>query len=1356
VWRRTRASSKLGFINGELRHAMAVSHIAGLVEGVQRVAQAADLVRADDPGLQQVMTSLEQALDLIGRDGSSADLDAAAAALQHAASVTSDVLLKATFQELLGTLLVHKPGKRAELTDPDAATSASQQAAGTVPEAAPIRGVYARRLAEARALKSAPTRLPPTVENDESPEPATQNIKPTSSGGRHKGLLGSVHAQLRVQSALDHFQRTGSLADLDRVIEVIQQALADTSPDDGNRAAFLSDLSAMLRERFERTGQLPDVDHAIEAGEQAMAAAIGDTNRVGILSNLASALMKRFAATGEIVDLDRAVDLGEQALAAVPPESRDRAKVLSNLCAILKTKFVRAGGTVAGLDRAAEIGEQALAATPPGDPNRPLILSNVGIVLRARFERTGQLADLDRAIEVGDEAVKTVPPAYPGRAMFLNNLGFALADRFVRIGAAADADRAIQVIEQAIACASANQADNATFLSNLSSVLWARFERTGAQADLDRAIEVGEQGLAATAPGHPDRGRTLVILAGALQDNYKRTGRRADLDRAIEIGEQALAATSSDHPDLPVMLSSLGVTRRRRFERTGAQADLDRAIDFGEQAVAAFSSDDPRRAGCLANLGGALSDRFERTGALADLDRAIEITNQALAATSLDHPGRAGILSNLGICLGARFDRTGALADLGRAVDLDERALAATPPDQPEDYPRRLSNLGADLFSRFQRTGAAADLDRAIEVGEQSVAVTQPGNVELSAYLANLGIARRARYRRTGVAADLDRAVEVQEQSVAATTPGDPDRTGHLCNLGTALWSRFERTGAAADRKRVIAVGREGAAIETAAPSDRARAARMWADFAAGIENWDAAVEGYGEATALLEKVAPRSLGRSDQEYWLGEAAGLAERAAACCLQARQPEKAVELWEQGRGVLLGQAMDLRTDLTRLARSSPGLAAQFSQLRDELNNVPISPGRSAGTTPAVARGGLDRRRQINDQLDHVVEEIRSNPGFDRFLMRSPIAELLPDGDSQSVVLVNLSDIRSDALVLVSSGVQVVPLPGLTPQAARQQVETFQSALEELDDLAAGEERRRRAEHRLSDVLGWLWDVVTSPVLERLGITGPPAAGEDGPRLWWCPSGLLAFLPLHAAGHLDTLFDAAPQTVLDRVVSSYTPTVRALAYSRQDRPADVGQTSSRRLLVVAMPHTPHHSDLWDLPGAADEIALLNKLFPGQTTILAESQATHENVAKALAGCQWAHFACHATSELSDPSASHLVLYDDRLTVLDLARVRLGEADLAFLSACATARTGARLADEAIQLASAFQLAGYRHVIASLWSIGDRPAVRIATDVYSALAAKDAASAAVALHKATRRLRGFTARQPSAWAAHIHCGA
>src|SRR5262249_46306364 len=144
----------------------------------------------------------------------------------------------------------------------------------------------------------------------------------------------------------------------------------------------------------------------------------------------------------------------------------------------------------------------------------------------------------------------------------------------------------------------------------------------------------------------------------------------------------------------------------------------------------------------------------------------------------------------------------------------------------------------------------------------------------------------------------------------------------------------------------------------------------------------------------------------------------------------------------------------------------------------------------------------------------------------------------------------------------------------------------------------------------------------------------------------------------------------------------------------RPADDAGGSAGtddRMVAVAMPHTPGQPDL---PGAHLEVAQLARRFPGRVRVLTGPDATRDTVLAALRGAGQAHFACHGSAEMANPSASRLLLADHLtrpLTVLDVARLRLDDAELAFLSACETARPGTRLTDEAIHLTSAFQLAG-----------------------------------------------------------------
>ena len=59
-----------------------------------------------------------------------------------------------------------------------------------------------------------------------------------------------------------------------------------------------------------------------------------------------------------------------------------------------------------------------------------------------------------------------------------------------------------------------------------------------------------------------------------------------------------------------------------------------------------------------------------------------------------------------------------------------------------------------------------------------------------------------------------------------------------------------------------------------------------------------------------------------------------------------------------------------------------------------------------------------------------------------------------------------------------------------------------------------------------------------------------------------------LPLHAAGDHS---NGSTKTTLDRVISSYSPTIRALAYARKAATQRLEKTS-QSILLAAMPHTP----------------------------------------------------------------------------------------------------------------------------------------------------------------------------------------
>ncbi|MFE2552100.1 CHAT domain-containing protein [Streptomyces sp. NPDC059355] len=1038
----------------------------------------------------------------------------------------------------------------------------------------------------------------------------------------------------------------------------------------------------------------------------------------------------------------------------------------------------------ARLSGLANLWQRIVEAVPAGHPHRAVHLTALGNVLRIKWRRGGPAADLDTAIDRFREALSAVAEE-PGRAMYLYNLGDALNARFDRAGAVEDLEDAVALLGEALRTTPDEGLYRALVLTGLGSALRARYERAGALPDLDGAIARYREAVPLFPLDQPGRTEILSNLGNVLRLRFERTGDTGDLDSAVEVGRQAAEATPEGHPGRAVFLSNLGIALQARFVRAGLAVDVDAAVEVGLRAVEAAAAGRPDRPGrpdlamCLSNLGGGLWARYQRFGVLADLNAAIDRLREAVQAVPADHPQRARYLSNLGNMLRGRFARVHDIGDLDSAIEAGRQAVDAAPATHL-DRAMFLSNLGAALQVRFGRLGVLGDLDASIVRHRQAVEAVQADHPLRARYLSNLVPALRTRFGRSGVRSDLDDAITAGRQAVESVPADHPERAVYLNNLGGALVVRFDHGGDPADRDEAVRAWSAASTTVPSSPFVRIDAGLSAALLLARSGEAERAAQAADAAVRLMPQMTGRRLERQDQQDAIGDVAGLAGTAAALALAApggtarARAERALGLLEVGRAVMLGQALENRSDLTDLYERSPELAARFAELRDLLDR------------PADASVG-DRHRPA-EEFTAVLAEIRALDGFASFALPPTVDELRAEASHGPIVVFNVSTYRSDALLLTAEGLTGLPLPGLDHTTLVDRINAFRQA-QHTALSGADPVEREEAQTVLVDVLEWLWDAAAGPVLEALGHKGPPPPETEGelPRVWWAPGGLLGLLPLHAAGHhTDGQDDPNRRTVMDRVVSSYTPTVRALRHARERGRAlgPGGAAAAGRALIVAMPTTPGLPGEGRLRFVDAEAALLEACFPDRVLLRergrdqdrdrAEEDAapTKANVLAHLPHCAIAHFACHGTSDPADPSRSRLLLHDhadDPFTVRSLAPVALDHARLAYLSACRTAAIDTvNLLDEAIHLTSAFQLAGFPHVIGTLWEIDDQIAVRIARAFYDGLrtdsGAVDPDRSARALHAAVRQVRdghdlppGYDrGRAPLLWAAHLHAGA
>ncbi|TCO59236.1 CHAT domain-containing protein [Actinocrispum wychmicini] len=1078
--------------------------------------------------------------------------------------------------------------------------------------------------------------------------------------------------------------------------------------------------------------------------------------------------------------------------------------VLLDLAMACEQRY-RHEGDAADLDRMIDMALVAVERTPPGASQLPVRMSGAATALSVRYRHSRELSDADGAVALAGRAVELLDPTAPYQAKLHANLAAALIQRYEGFGAAADLRSAVAAAETAVQTG-ANYAGQSARLTqwcyalrrlaelnddrnSLEVALDAAVEATGLDKEspepqialgsiltskyafdknaetAEVAVDAARRGVELTSPQDPERSRRLSVLCLALRSLSEATRATGPLDEAIRAGRVAVELLPDDHRDLVPRRIALGVVLQARYDLAGGVADLVEAGVQFRRALESCTSEAPDRAACLDNLGLNLRIQALRTGDPAELDQAIAMAREAVQATPPGHQDSPSRLNNLGVALieqaelsggseyadeaarvlrdAARTDRPERLeylANLASVLLLITARNAGPAGDMPLlDEAQEVAEaavvggsaaahsvLGAVLLARFERSNAAADLSAALNSARAAVTAARTTGVpELGHYLSNLAGLLVLQLDLDLVEGSADELVAVAREAVDVEQNQIADQARRLVHLAIALRRIDDLRGAQDSRAETIRHCRTAAHQLSAPVPVRIRAAAEWAHAAVSAGDWATAHTALRLAVGLLDRLAPRNLKRDDQQRLLADLPGLAVDAAACAVRDADARTALDLLEQGRCVLLGQALDTRVDLSDLAAHSPRDAAEFIRLCTLLESTDGDPQAAA------------RRKSSAMELTDLIERIRRS-GLNDFL-RPFTVDPATDGADGPIAVFNVSRYGSDALVLTSDGVTRVPLPDATPASVRGQTRLFLAAVEQGTDEVA--------EDDLSTVLSWLWEAVVGPVVTHLGFGARTDDEAPFPRLWLCPTGLLSFLPLHAAGHAAT----PGGTLLDYVVPSYTASVRALRHARRKRPLESAGTP--RALVVEMQET---DDDVILPGVRVDAALLGELLPEQVTRLSEQAATASAILESLTHHHWVHFACHATTDLIDPSRSSMAVVGS-LDIAALGRARLDTAELAYLSACSTAQTTPPLADEAIHMASAFQLMGYRHVIAALWPVYDRHAATIATQVYSDIvpAWPQAKDSPVALHAAVRALRRIWSKYPSVWASYIHIG-
>ena len=471
--------------------------------------------------------------------------------------------------------------------------------------------------------------------------------------------------------------------------------------------------------------------------------------------------------------------------------------------------------------------------------------------------------------------------------------------------------------------------------------------------------------------------------------------------------------------------------------------------------------------------------------------------------------------------------------------------------------------------------------------------------------------------------------------------------------------------------------------------------------------------------------------------------------------RGRLPD-AIQALERGRALIWSEMRGFRTSIHQIAFASD-LAEEFIAVNRELETLTTSVSPDIVTNDDNEDGDrmdkfgrlVVRHRELLTKREELVLQIQALPGLEGFLKKPLFDALRSAAVHGPVIIVNHSKWRCDILVV---------LHHTHPSRINTPVNFYRRAIELRDRLVNTRKNSplesRQYQRALRFVLKGLHELVGKSVIQELRRLKIP----EQSRIWWCPTSVFCSLPLHAMGPIPS-DDGVSRYFSDLYIPSYTPTLSALIESRKACGTEPGKSSFDKpsVRLVANPDD-------SLQDAWPEIESVQRLdtVTTVTTLLGEG-AKASVVLEGLQDHQFSHFICHGNLVPEKPFDASFGLYDgDRLTLLDIVRSRLPNAEFAFLSACHTAElTEGSIADEGLHLTAAVQYCGFRSVVGTMWAMADQDGGDLAKYFYSSMFSSDEPGvpyherSARALRDAVRTMRKKKRLPLEQWVNFVHYG-
>ena len=1006
---------------------------------------------------------------------------------------------------------------------------------------------------------------------------------------------------------------------------------------------------------------------------------------------------------------------------------------------------------IALLQRAVSLLETDIAHSP--------LLADTLDALGLELIRAGRLTDaigpLRRSLNLRE--------AEPGDTIGLETTLNALVLALQRKGDYAESrimlDRALQVFPERV------HPVHVTTLTLSGQQLWFEGSWLEARSASARAVELAERVL---RPDHPDTAVAIRYLAATLLDLGDIAQAKRLHERALGMAQRSLGA---QHHEMSAYLSGLGESTRLSGDYAGARALYERALAIAEPRLGRGHM---WVAGLLHNLALVDAQLGDYAGAQRQQARAMAIWEQALGR---DHAIVAVALTELAAIHRDQGSFAEAIRLLERALSIRERRLG---PDH-RDVARTLIDLSATLFGAGHSNRARQLATRAFQLLDRVDATDTPDLAAALDLYAQLQM-RNGDY--TTARNYLDRALDIRRRTLGAAHPLSAETQTRLAVTLAFLGDTQEALMVA---RSAETIGREHL--------------RLMLRYLPERQSLGYAATRPRALDLILSLVGdvPEAVTIAADELIRGRALVLDEMARRLHAMRNPPDDSQ--------VVVADLAQARQRLVNLVVRGPGdlPSSRYGALVDEARRESERAERLLAERSATFRAELDA---ANVGLEEVRAALPINSALVCFVryQRTAMASPLP-----AYLAFVLRPGRAPVAVPLGTVASIDPLVSQWRSDVAAEVSSRVGA--EVSSRVSGARLRRAVWDLVADYLKGTSQVFIVPdgTLSLVPFAALPTGRtryviDDGPVLHYISAERDLAVPGGTADRPGTnrgLLALGGPSFDDSTESGRTESVRKPNANVQARTAAPRRTAattncdslsgvSFAQLDGSLREVQEVARLWNTPSDRTARVLIGRdanerTFKNEATrygvlhlathgfFLSDSCAPVRSAAgtRAVAGLTTAPSIVAAAVRRESPLLlSGLALAganrrasarpdddDGILTAEEVASLNLSGVEWAVLSACGTGLGAIQAGEGVFGLRRAFQIAGARTVIMSLWSVDDQATREWMVALYDGrfqkhLSTADAVHAATLAMLRDRRGKGLSTA-PFYWAAFVAAG-